>query len=67
MCLQPAGCQELTSAGPHDPHVRQPGDLGDRLAAVLLLRVPDEERVTELGRLAVFPDATIEQNQEILA
>lgn len=31
--LQPAGRQELTSAGPHDPHVRQPGDFGDRLVA----------------------------------
>jgi CRISPR-associated protein Csx17 len=40
---------------------------GNRLAAVLLLRVPDDERVTALGRIAVFPDATTGQNQEITA
>lgn len=40
---------------------------GYRLAAVLLLQVPDNERITALGRVAVFPDATIEQNQEIPA
>ncbi len=40
---------------------------GDRLAAVLLLRVPDHERVTALSRSAVFPDLTIDQNQETFA
>ncbi len=40
---------------------------GDRLAAVLLLQIPDDERAAALGRLAVFADATIQQNQEISA
>ncbi|MGH3897652.1 MAG: type I-G CRISPR-associated protein Cas8g1/Csx17 [Pseudonocardiaceae bacterium] len=40
---------------------------GDRLAAVLLLHVPDNERVTALRRVAVLPPSTSEQKQEISA
>lgn len=40
---------------------------GARLAAVLLLRVPDSDRLAALRRVAVFPEPTTEQNQEIPA
>jgi len=40
---------------------------GDRLAAMLLLRVPDGDRVAALRRVAVLPQPTSEQNQEISA
>jgi CRISPR-associated protein Csx17 len=40
---------------------------GARLAAALLLRVPDSDRLAALRRVAVFPEPTTEQNQEIPA
>ncbi|MGH3933933.1 MAG: type I-G CRISPR-associated protein Cas8g1/Csx17 [Pseudonocardiaceae bacterium] len=40
---------------------------GDRLAAVLLLRVPDGDRVAALSRVAVLDQPISEQNQEIPA
>ncbi|MGH3784646.1 MAG: type I-G CRISPR-associated protein Cas8g1/Csx17 [Pseudonocardiaceae bacterium] len=40
---------------------------GDRLAAVLLLRVPDGDRLAALRRVAVLTQPTSEQNQEIPA
>jgi CRISPR-associated protein Csx17 len=40
---------------------------GARLAAVLLLRVPDSDRLAALRRVAVLPEPTTEQNQEIPA
>jgi len=52
------------------PHVITPVDTpheGARLAAVLLLRVPDGDRLDALRRVAVLPRSTSEQNQEFLA
>ncbi|MGH3999602.1 MAG: type I-G CRISPR-associated protein Cas8g1/Csx17, partial [Pseudonocardiaceae bacterium] len=40
---------------------------GARLAAVLMMRVPDGDRQAALRRVAVFPEPTSEQNQEIPA
>lgn len=40
---------------------------GGRLATVLLLRVPDSDRLAALRRVAVLPEPTTEQNQEIPA
>lgn len=40
---------------------------GDRLAALLLLRVPDGDRLAALRCVAVLPELTNEQNQEISA
>ncbi len=40
---------------------------GARLAAVLLLRVPDGDRLAALHRVAVLSDPSTEQNQEIPA
>jgi CRISPR-associated protein Csx17 len=40
---------------------------GDRLAAVLLLRISDGDRLAALHRVAVVLEPTSEQNQEILA
>ncbi|MGH8964251.1 MAG: hypothetical protein ACRDXB_02815, partial [Actinomycetes bacterium] len=56
-------------------HVITPGTApyeGARLAAVLLLRIPDVDRLAALRRVAVLPQATSaqptsEQNQEISA
>lgn len=52
------------------PHVITPGAApheGARLAAVLLLRVPDGDRLDALRRVAVLPQSTSEQNQEFPA
>jgi CRISPR-associated protein Csx17 len=40
---------------------------GTRLAAILLLRVPDGERLDALRRVALLPQSTTDQNQEIPA
>ncbi|MEO7193327.1 MAG: hypothetical protein ABIZ05_00650, partial [Pseudonocardiaceae bacterium] len=55
--LRIAGLRHVITPGvtPHD---------GARLAAVLLLRVPDGDRLTALHRVAVVPQPTSEQNQE---
>jgi CRISPR-associated protein Csx17 len=52
------------------PHVITPGAApheGARLAAVLLLRVPDGDRLDALRRVAVLPRSTSEQSQEFPA
>lgn len=58
--LQIAGLPHVIApeTAPHD---------GTRLAAVLLLRVPDSDRLAALRRVAVLPEPTTEQNQEISA
>lgn len=58
--LRIAGLRDVITpaSAPHD---------GDRLAAALLLRVPDDERLAALRRVAVVPQPISEQNQEILA
>jgi CRISPR-associated protein Csx17 len=48
----------IPGAAPHE---------GARLAAVLLLRVPDGDRLDALRRVAVLPQSTSEQNQEFSA
>ncbi|MGH3823373.1 MAG: type I-G CRISPR-associated protein Cas8g1/Csx17 [Pseudonocardiaceae bacterium] len=58
--LRIAGLRDVINPGaaPHE---------GARLAAVLLLRVPDGDRLRALRRVAVLPAPTIDQNQEIPA
>jgi CRISPR-associated protein Csx17 len=51
-------------------HVITPGAApydGARFAAVLLMRVPDHDRLVALRRVAVVPDPSTEQNEEIHA
>jgi hypothetical protein len=40
---------------------------GPRLAAILLLHVPDADRLAALRRVAILPEPTSEPNQEIPA
>ncbi|MGH3905518.1 MAG: type I-G CRISPR-associated protein Cas8g1/Csx17 [Pseudonocardiaceae bacterium] len=58
--LRIAGLRHVVTpaSAPHD---------GARLAAALLLRVPDRDRADALWRVAVRPESTSEQNQEIPA
>jgi CRISPR-associated protein Csx17 len=58
--LRIAGLRDVITPGaaPHE---------GARLAAVLLLRVPNGDRLHALRRVAVLPQPTTDQNQEIPA